>query len=84
MYKPGDTLKGLGQQGGQGQRYEVRRFRGVSAHVGPVASTAPWQALSHQALTALAAMHTNVAPLPNQHQRATRPLDTRDLIVENS
>ena len=23
MYKPGDTLKGLGRQGGEGQRYEV-------------------------------------------------------------
>ena len=28
MYKPGDTLKGLGQQGGQGQRYEVPSSRG--------------------------------------------------------
>ena len=78
MYKPGDTLKGLGQQGGQGQRYEVRRFRGVCAHADPLASTAAWQASGHQALTALAAMHTSVAPLPDQHRRATRPLDTRN------
>lgn len=26
MYKPGDTLKGLGGQGGEGQRYEVHDF----------------------------------------------------------
>lgn len=33
MYKPGDTLKGLGQQGGQGQRYEVHSFRGCCMHM---------------------------------------------------
>jgi hypothetical protein len=49
MYKPGDTLKGLGRHGGEGQRYEVGKDWVL---LGPVHLLGPGNgAAGQQALT---------------------------------